>query len=103
MPKESVRTKRIADSIQKELAKILQREVKDSRFGLLSISNVVVSKDLSFAKIYISLLGETIEVQEVIKSLNNSASYFRTLLAKTLQLRIIPLISIVRKRSGEFS
>jgi ribosome-binding factor A len=93
MPKENVRTKRVADLIQKELAQILLREAKDSRFGLLSISNVAISKDLSFAKINITLLGETIPIKEVLKSLNNSAGYFRTLLAKTLQLRIVPKIA----------
>jgi ribosome-binding factor A len=93
MPKENVRTKRVADLIQKELAQILLREAKDPRFGLLSISNVAVSKDLSFAKINISLLGETIPVKEVLKILNNSAGYFRSLLAKTIQLRIVPKIA----------
>ena len=92
MPKESLRTKRIADYIQKELAQILQREVKDSRFGLLSISNVVVSKDLSYAKVNISVLGEKIPIKDILKILNHSAGYFRTLLAKTLQIRTVPKI-----------
>ena len=53
MAKEFSRTQRIGDQMQRELAQLIQREVKDPRLGLITITAVEVSRDLSHAKIFI--------------------------------------------------
>ncbi|EDK11737.1 ribosome-binding factor A [Haemophilus influenzae PittII] len=53
MAREFKRSDRVAQEIQKEIAVILQREVKDPRIGMVTVSDVEVSSDLSYAKIFV--------------------------------------------------
>jgi len=57
MPREFTRADRIADQIQRELAQLIQREVKDPRLGMVNISEVRVTRDFGYADIYITLLS----------------------------------------------
>lgn len=52
MPKEFSRGRRVGDHIQRELATLIQREVKDPRVGMVTISEVKVSRDLAYADVY---------------------------------------------------
>ncbi len=54
MAKEFSRTQRVAQQLQKELAVILQRELKDPRVGMTTISSVEVSRDMGYAKVYVT-------------------------------------------------
>ncbi len=56
MAREFKRSDRVAQEIQKEIAVILQREVKDPRIGMVTVSDVEVSSDLSYAKIFVTFL-----------------------------------------------
>ena len=58
MAKEFSRTQRIGDQMQRELALLIQREVKDPRLGLVTITAVEVSRDLSHAKVFITIMGK---------------------------------------------
>lgn len=86
------RTDRIADQIQRDLAVLLQRELKDPRLGLPTISGVKVSKDLSYADIYITFMA--IEAPEKVKQalevLDNAAGLLRSMLSKSIKLRVMP-------------
>ena len=57
MAKEYSRTQRVADQVQKELAQLIQLEMKDPRLGMVTVSAVKVSRDMSFADVYVSFLG----------------------------------------------
>ena len=54
MAREFKRSDRVAQEIQKEIAVILQREVKDPRIGMVTVSDVDVSSDLYYAKIFVT-------------------------------------------------
>src|SRR5688572_28758097 len=85
------RTQRVADLIQKELAMIIHHESDDERFKLVTITSVSVSRDFSYAKIYVSIfLDDQEQIKEMIYSLNKSAKAFRYLLAKQIDLRVMP-------------
>ena len=58
------RTDRIADQIQRDLAVLLQREIKDPRIGMVTINSVQVSRDLAYADVYVTFMGRD-ESQEV--------------------------------------
>lgn len=96
MPKEFSRLDRIGDQIQKELAQLIMREVKDPRLGMVTINAVKVSKDLGYADIYISLLTtedlteESGEVQDSLKVLRNVSGFLRSQLGKAMKIRVIP-------------
>jgi len=105
----SPRVQRVADQIQRELATLIQLEVKDPRVGMVSITGVDVSKDLAYAKVFITVLNslgddeavnrstlsepgelDKLEIEENLKALKKAAGFLRTMLAKRLRLRVVP-------------
>ncbi|MCK5189008.1 MAG: 30S ribosome-binding factor RbfA [Methylococcales bacterium] len=90
MAKEYGRSERVSSQMQKELAYILQRETDDPRLGFVTINEVVVSKDLAVAKIYITVLnGDEQAKAENVKVLNELAPIIRHQVAKRMRLRHI--------------
>ena len=101
------RTQRVADFLKKELGTLIQLQIRDPRVGMVSITDVEVSRDLSHAKVFVTVmnsglknsepnvaepLGELdkLEIEENLKALNKAAGYLRSLLAKRLRLRTTP-------------
>jgi len=89
MPREFSRGRKVADLIQRELAILIQREVKDPRIGMVTVNEASVSRDLAFADIYFTVLPaeNTGEVEEI---LNQAGGFLRSELAKTLNTRTTP-------------
>ncbi|WP_067515170.1 30S ribosome-binding factor RbfA [Endozoicomonas ascidiicola] len=92
MAKEYSRTQRVADQIQKELAQLIQLEMKDPRLGMVTVSIVEVSRDMSFADIYVSFLGvdDQEQIDESLKVLNQASGFLRSQLARAVKLRFTP-------------
>ena len=101
MAREFKRSDRVAQEIQKEIAVILQREVKDPRIGMVTVSDVEVSSDLSFAKIFVTFLFDSDEsvVAQGMQGLEKASPYIRSLLGKAMRLRIVPEIRFVYDNS----
>lgn len=97
MPKEYKRSDRVADAIQRSLAQIIQKEVRDPRLGMVNVNAVTVTKDLSYAKVYVTFLGEDDQDtdEKKVDVLNNAASFIRSLMAKDLNIRTIPRLSFL--------
>jgi len=89
MPREFSRGRKVADLIQRELAVLIQREVKDPRIGMVTINEASVSRDLAFADIYFTVLPaeDTAGAEEV---LNQAAGFLRSQLARILNTRTTP-------------
>jgi ribosome-binding factor A len=94
MARDFNRTDRIADVIQKELAQIIHQEMKDPRVGLITLAQVKVSKDLSHAKVYVSVMMEE-RSKEALETLNKASGFLRAQLAKRVQMRVMPILSFV--------
>lgn len=93
MAKEFGRPQRVSQELQKEIAIILQREIKDPRLGMMTtVSGVEVSRDLAYAKVFVTFLNDKDEaaVKEGIKVLQDASGYIRTLIGKSMRLRIVP-------------
>lgn len=92
MPRESNRLDRINDQLKRELAQLIQNEVRDPRIGMVSITDVKVSRDLAHAEVYVTFLGkaDAAESEEALDTLNRAAGFLRTLLAKEIRLRTTP-------------
>ncbi len=103
MPKEFSRTKRIADQLQREIALLIQREMRDPRLGLLTVTSVQVSPDLSHAKIFITQHKSDEEIKETLKVLNKAGNHLRYLLAHSINLRIVPQLRFVYDASVAYS
>jgi len=91
MPREFSRGHRLSDLIQRELSLLIQRELKDPRIGMVTINEVKVSRDLAFANVYFTLLGEK-DRQEAVSTLAGAAGFLRTELAKVLTTRKTPTL-----------
>ena len=95
--REFSRTDRVAQQIQKEIAVILQREIKDPRLGMVTVSAVEVSRDLSYAKVFITVLNTSDEdkTKQSAAILNEATGYIRSLLGKRIRARIMPELKFV--------
>ncbi len=93
---DSGRDVRVGDFIRDELAAIIQREMRDPRVGIVSVNEVRVSRDLSYADVYVSSLNVTTpaEKDELVGVLNGAAGYFRSELAKRHRMRTTPRIRV---------
>lgn len=90
MPKEYGRSARVSSEMQKELSYILQREIKDSELGFVTITEVSVSKDLAVAKIYVTVLNaDSGGKRRNVKRLNELVPVIRHELAKRMRMRHI--------------
>ena len=92
MPKEFFRSDRVADSIQRSLAYLIQQEVDDPRLGIVNINSVSVARDLSTAKVYVTVVGAKSdhEHENAVDLLNKASSFLRNQIAKDLSLRSTP-------------
>ncbi|MBN3564737.1 30S ribosome-binding factor RbfA [Aliamphritea spongicola] len=95
MARDFSRTQRIADQVQKELAQLIQREIKDPRLGMVTISYVKVAKDLGYADVYVTVLplgGKDHDeaIAESLKVLNQASGFLRGQLARLVKLRVMP-------------
>lgn len=92
MAKEYSRTQRVADYLQRELAGIIQREVRDPRLGMVSVTGVQVSRDLGYAKVYYTLLGadNSEEAAEATAVLNKASGFLRSQVSKDSAMRSVP-------------
>jgi ribosome-binding factor A len=88
MPKD-FRMQRISDLIRTTLSQILLRETEDKRFHGVTITRLVVSRDLNHARIYVSFMPDQ-DTQEMTKALNHAAKYLRYHLAQEIKLRVTP-------------
>lgn len=92
MAKEYSRKQRVAEQIQKELAQLIQLEMKDPRLGMVTVSAVEVSRDLAFADVYVSFLGvdDQEKIDQSLKILGQAAGFLRSQLARAIKLRFTP-------------
>ena len=104
MPKDYSRTRRVGEQIQREMAQLVQQEIKDPRLGLVTISAVTLSKDMSHANIFFTVLGTDDDADEndkssqkqiaddTVKILEGASGFLRHELGKRMQLRIVPQV-----------
>ena len=92
MAKDYSRTQRIGDQMQRELAQLIRREVKDPRLGLVTLPAVDVSRDIGHAKVFITVMGQddADAVKESLKVLDDAAGFLRMQLGKAMKLRSVP-------------
>ena len=85
MSREFKRSDRVAQELKKEVAIILQREVKDPRIGMVTVSDVEVSRDLA--------------IEQGMAGLEKASPYIRSLVGKAMRLRIVPELRFIYDES----
>jgi ribosome-binding factor A len=102
MPKEFSRSLRLGDQIQRELAELIEREVKDPQVGMVTVTAVKVTRDLANAKVYVTVMGDNERTrEESLRALQRAAGFLRSALASRLRVRIVPALHFVYDASIE--
>jgi ribosome-binding factor A len=90
----SHRIERVSSLMRHEISGLLQRQVKDPRLSqFVAVTDVSLSADLKYAKVFVSCMGSEEEKQAMLKGLGAAANFLRNQLAKRLRLRRIPELS----------
>lgn len=97
MPREFNRTDRVADYLRRELAQLIQFELRDPRIGMITVNDVEVARDLSHAKVFVTVMGkEAVEdVKPVLDALNHAAGFLRSQIAQQNHMRTTPRLHFV--------
>lgn len=90
--KEFSRTARVADFLKRELGSLIQLELRDPRIGMVSVTDAEVSRDLSHARIFVTVMGKDSaeEAAESLAALNKAAGFLRSHVAKVNNARTTP-------------
>ena len=90
MKSSSRRPEQVAETLRQVIAEALTREVRDPRIGLVTVTGVLVTADLSHARIMVSLPGEEAEKARALEGLQSAAGFLRSRAARALSTRIVP-------------
>lgn len=101
MPRDFSRASRLGDQIQRELSELIRNEVRDPGLGLVTVTGVDVSRDLSHAKVYVSTLEGDDALARSLRALMRAGGFLRSRLARTLDARTVPELHFVHDESVE--
>lgn len=88
--KAPARGVRVAEQIQKDLAELIPRELRDPRLGFVTLTDVDLTPDYAYATVYFSVLTGSAEDSE--KALNEAAGYLRNLIFKKMHIHTVPTL-----------
>ena len=99
MKRDFSRSNRVADQIQRELANLIQFDIKDPRVGMVTITAVEVTKEFENARIYYTVLGDDATRKATEEGLSRAAGFLRRELAHRLKLRNTPSLQFLYDKS----
>jgi len=100
LPREFNRSERVAGSLRRELAKLIQMEMKDPGVGFIGLSDVEVSRDLAHAKVFVTVF-ESDKAQSSLKALKRAAGFLRSRLGQEMRIRSVPELHFLHDDSVE--
>lgn len=96
MPREFSRTRRVEEQLRRDLAELIRHEIKEPDLGMISISEIKVSSDLSIAQVYITIMQDDRQVIDyTMHTLGNYAGKLRGLLGKRMRIRRVPQLNFL--------
>ncbi len=92
MAREYARPQRVADFLKRELAQLIQQEIRDPRIGMVNVNAVDVSRDLAHAKVFVTFLGQESEAEasQQLEILNKASGFLRSRVAAGSDMRSTP-------------
>ena len=100
MPRDFNRSERVAGTLRRELARLIQLEVKDPGVGFISLSDVVVSRDLAHARVFVTVF-EPEKAASSLQALSKAAGYLRRRLGQEMRIRSVPELHFEHDASVE--
>ena len=96
------RMERVNTLIQREISELILRELRDPRLDeFVSVTEVSVSPDLRYAKVFVSSMGGKQDEEQVLAALNSASGFLRSGLAKRIKMRFTPELHFVWDSSIE--
>lgn len=92
---EGGRTRKVGEQLQRELAQVFQRDLKDPRIQWVTISGVKVTRDLTLATVYITVLNSEDQGKQEVTILTNATGFLRHEIGRRMRLRIVPHLKFV--------
>jgi ribosome-binding factor A len=91
MPRQFSRTRRVEEQLRRDLAELIRHEIKEPDLGMISITEIKVSRDLAHAQIYTTILQDDADTIEYsMQTLHNYAGKLRSMLGKRMRIRRVP-------------
>ncbi|MDR0635385.1 MAG: 30S ribosome-binding factor RbfA [Azoarcus sp.] len=101
MPKEYSRSQRVAGQIRRELAELIQLEMKDPRVGFVSITDVELTPDYAHAKVFFTAMGGAGNAPAILDGLQRASGFLRRELGKRIRIHTLPELHFHYDRSVE--
>ena len=98
----SVKIDRLNNSFVEHISQILRTEIKDERINFVTVTAAKITNDLSFAKVYVTVLNDK-ERDNIIKLLNKASNFIERELSKRIDIRKMPDITFVYDESLEYA
>jgi len=99
-PREFTRSERVAAQLHREIAQIIQQDVKNPAVGFVSVSEVNVTRDISMARVYVTVFDAE-EAAVSIKALNKAAGFIRKQVGHKMRMRYVPELRFFHDSSVE--
>lgn len=100
MPREFNRAERVAAQLRRDLAQLIQQEVKDPAVGFVGVSDVEVTRDLAHARVYVTVFDSE-HAGDSIRALQRAAGYLRRRLGQEMRIRTVPELHFQHDASVE--
>lgn len=97
------RIERLNEQLKREIIGLLQTEVRDPRIGAATITEVDCTPDLSFARVYVSTLGDEDQKTQTLEGLTAAAPFIRSELGRRIHIRRIPELRFEHDRALEYA
>ena len=103
MPREFKRSDRVADAVQRELADLIRREIRDPRLAMINVTGVDVTRDLAEAKVFVNFIEQLDDKEhdERTAVLNKAAGFIRSQLMRRMRLRATPKLKFFYDATGD--
>lgn len=101
MPREFLRHQRLGNEVLRTLSGLLRFDTKDPRLQGVSLTSVDLSRDLSVARVYFSLLNPSDDAQPVFEALERASGYLRARLGREIKIRHVPELRFMHDDSAE--
>ena len=98
----SIKIDRLNNSFVEHISRIIRTEIKDERINFVTVTAVKITNDLSFAKVYVTVLNDK-ERDNIIKLLNKASNFIERELSKRIDIRKMPDITFVYDESLEYA
>jgi len=85
----------VATAIRKEVAMLILNEMRDPRLAMVTVTTATVSRDLTQARVFVSVFGDAAELEAAVEALRDATGFMRSRLAPRLGLRVVPDLHFV--------